>query len=195
MSQPSQQLEKDGALKDSALYDALTRPARIFDYPPDSRAFVRIDASIRIYWHHLFDICPMLLEMSPPDGGAIFRPFMAWADARGLTLDWNWYLWVYDWLLQSEFRDRLNEKVLLEIMGAAAARWAVLDRGRNCGVVIGCRDTANLVVGWKCHSAQTGRQIEMLEIEDLPPPPDLFGCFFVPTFELTEFPGWQSLSK
>ena len=28
----------------------------------------------------------------------------------------------------------------------------------------------------------------MLEIEDIPPPPGLFGCFFVPNFELTDVP-------
>jgi uncharacterized repeat protein (TIGR04061 family) len=190
VNQPSQQLEKD-----SALLDALTRPDRILDYPRESRAFVRIDASVRVYWHHLFDICPLLLEMSPPDGGKIFGPFMAWADERGLTLDWNFYLWVYDWLLQSEFRERLNENVLLEIMGAAVARWAILDKGPNCGVVIGCRDTQNLVVGWKVRKVDEGRQVELLEIEGIPAPPELFGCFFVPDFELTEFPGWQSLTK
>ncbi|MFY9658037.1 MAG: methanobactin biosynthesis protein MbnC [Methylocystis sp.] len=177
------------------MLDALSRPSRIFDYPPDSRTFVRIDASIRIYWHHIFDICPRLLEMSLPDGGAIFRPFMDFADKRGLTFDWNFYLWLYDWLLQSEFRDRMNEEVLLELMGAAAARWAILDRGRDCGVVLGCRDTPSQVVGWKVQKVDEGRQIELLGIEDLPAPSELFGFFFVPKFELTEFPGWQSLSK
>ncbi len=195
MNQPSQQLEKNSMLKDSDLLGALTRPARIFDYPPESRAFVRVDASTRVYWHHLFDICPQLLEMSLPDGAKIFWPFMAWADERGLTLDWNWYLWAYEWLLQSEFKDRLNESILLEIMGAAASAWAIYEKGPDYGVVIGCRDTPNLVVGWKVRRFNEGRQVEMLEIEDLPPPPELFGCFFVPSFELTTFPGWQSLAK
>jgi uncharacterized repeat protein (TIGR04061 family) len=181
--------------KDSTLLSLLTRPARISEYPSDSREFVRIDAAIRLYWHQLFDICPLLLEMSPPDGGKIFSPFMDWADIQCLTFDWNWYLWVYEWLLQSEFRDQLNENILLEIMGAAAASWAVLDRGRNSGVVIGCRDTNNLIVGWKCQSVQTGRQVEMLEIEDLPKTPNIFGVFFVPDFDLSDFPGWESLAK
>ncbi|WP_158658912.1 methanobactin biosynthesis protein MbnC [Methylocystis bryophila] len=174
---------------------ALSRPARIFDYPPESRAFVRIDASTRVYWHHLFDICPRLLEMSPPDGAAIFWPFMAWADECGLTLGWTWYLWVYHWLLQSEFKNRLNEEILLEIMGAAAAGWAIYDKGRNCGVVIGCRDTPNLVAGWKVRTVNTGRQVELLEIEDIPAPTELFGCFFAPDFELKTFPGWEGLSR
>lgn len=190
MNQPSQQLEKD-----SALLDALTRPPRIFDYPSGSVARVRVDAALRIYWHHIFDICPPLAEMSPPDGMTIFRPFMAYVDARGLTLDWNFYLWLYDWLRQSEFKDKINESILLELMGASAARWAILDKGRDCGVVVGCRDTASVVVGWKVNKVDKGRQVELLEIEDLPPPSELFGCFFAPTFELTEFPGWQSLTK
>jgi uncharacterized repeat protein (TIGR04061 family) len=195
VSQPSQLSEKGSMLKDSDLLDALTRPARIYDYPPESRAFVRIDAATRTYWHNLFDICPSLLEMSLPDGAAIFWPFMAWADERGFTLGWNWYLRVYEWLLQSEFKDRLNEDILLEIMGAAASGWAIYEKGPNYGLVIGCRDTPNVVVGWKVRKFNEGRQVEMLEIEDIPPPPELFGCFFVPSFELTTFPGWQSLTQ
>jgi uncharacterized repeat protein (TIGR04061 family) len=195
VNQPSPQLEKGDLLKDSDLLGALTRPDRIFDYPPDSHAFVRIDASIRNYWHHIFDICPVLLEMSLPDGAKIFGPFMAWADERELTLDWNFYLWVYEWLRQSEFRDRLDEKVLLETMGAAVARWAIYDKGPDYGVVLGCQDTPNLVVGWKVRKVDEGRQVELIEIDDIPPPPERFGCFFVPSFELTTFPGWQSLSK
>jgi uncharacterized repeat protein (TIGR04061 family) len=181
--------------KDIALLNALTRPDRAFDYPTDSREFVRIDASIRIYWHHLFDICPMLLEISSPDGGGIFKPFMSWADKQNLNFDWNWYLWVYIWLKQSEFKEKLNDEILIELMGAAAARWAVLDRGLNCGVAISCVDTASLVVGWKCQSVKTGRQVEVMEIEELSKPQGIFGVFYTPKFELSTFPGWQSLAK
>jgi len=74
---------------DSELLDALMVPARQADYPRDSRAFVRIDTSLRVYWHVLFDICPELLELSGPDGLSIFRPFMAWADARQLSMNWT----------------------------------------------------------------------------------------------------------
>lgn len=181
--------------KDCELFSALTRPALLTSFPRDSRAYVRIDASLRAYWHQIFDICPMLLDLTGPDGMAIYRPFMDFVERRELSLDWNFYLWIYEWLRQSEFRDRLSEEILLELMGAAAARWAVFDKGRNCGVAVGCRETPLLVVGWKCNKVDQGRQIELIEVEGLPQPNELFGCFFFADFTLSEFQGWQSLSK
>ena len=121
---------------------------------------------------------------------------MAWAGEKKLAFDWSYYLWVYVWLRQSPFKERLlaDDKYLRSIMGASAARWAMLDRGRDCGIVIGCVDTTDLVIGWKCRSVRLGREIELIEPEEpLPAPPDIFGYFPLQTFELDVFPGWQSL--
>jgi uncharacterized repeat protein (TIGR04061 family) len=185
------------AKTDRDLYDALTSIEESEKYPRDDKSFVRIDTSLRVYWHTLFDICPNLLEISGPDGSAIFRPFMAWAARRRLAFDWSFYLWVYVWLRESEFSERLNDDDLLQtIMGASAARWAVLDRSRDCGIVLSCADRNDLVVGWKCNSIRSGRQIELIQPEEaLPPPGNLFGYFTRPSFDLDEFPGWQSLSR
>ena len=46
---------------DRDLYPALMSPQLNAKYPADHKAFVRIDVSLRIYWHTLFDICPELL--------------------------------------------------------------------------------------------------------------------------------------
>lgn len=182
---------------DRDLYPALMSIEESEKFPRDHKSFVRIDTSLRVYWHTLFDICPDLLALSGPDGMAIFRPFMAWAARRRLAFDWSFYLWVYVWLRESEFRDRLDRDGLLQtIMGASAARWAILDRSKDCGIVIGCADTNDLVVGWKCHSIRGGRQIELIEPEEaLPPPAETFGYFTQPDFELGGFPGWQGLSR
>lgn len=181
---------------DSDLFDALTAPERQDRYPRNSRAWMRIDTSRRAYWHTLFDICPSLLELSGPgdEGLSIFNPFMAWAEEQGLSFDWSYYLWVYRWLQQSEFSNRLDTDLLLELMGASAARWAVLDRGTDCGIVLGSIGMPGLVAGWKCHTIDAGRQVEFVEPEEpLPTPGEPFGFFTVPDFELSAFPGWRAI--
>lgn len=187
------------AKTDSDLFDSLTSPSRLDDYPRDSRAFVRIDASLRAYWHTLFDICPQLLDLSGPDGMAIFRPFMAFAAQQDLTFTWTYYLWVHHWLTQSEFRDRVDDDLLLALMAAAAARWAILDRGDDCGIVLGNPGFQGLVAGWKCRTIRTGRQVERLDPAEPLPAPDGFdggfGCFTSPDFELDRFPGWRSIPR
>lgn len=181
---------------DSELFDALTVPARQATYPRNSRAFVRIDTSLRAYWHVLFDICPQLLELSGPDGLSIFRPFMAWAAKQDLSFNWTYYLWVYRWLRQSEFRDSLDENLLLTLMSASAADWAIFNRETDCGIVLGNVNTPGLVVGWKCHTVHTGREVELVEPQDsLPAPSEQFGFFTLPDFELSHFPGWQPIPR
>ncbi|QGM98419.1 methanobactin biosynthesis protein MbnC [Methylocystis parvus] len=182
------------ARTDPELYDVLTSPKLILNYPPESRAYARIDVSLRAYWHSTFDICPELLELSGPDGMSIFSPFMEWARERGVRFTWSYYLWLYVWLRQSAFADRLTKDLLQSLIGASAARWAVRDRSAAMGLVIGCKEVPNLVVGWKCRSLDAGRQVEMIELEEpLPLGDEFFGYFTVAAPEITTFPGWRSL--
>jgi uncharacterized repeat protein (TIGR04061 family) len=181
--------------KDCDFFPAFTRPALLRALPRDSRAFVRVDVSLRAYWHQIFDICPSLLQLSGADGMTIFLPFFEFVEAKKLTLDWNFHLWLYLWLKESQFRESVNEDILLELMGAAAARWAVLDRGRNCGVALGCQENDHVVIGWKCNCVDAGRQVELVEIANLPRPQQFFGCFFLGEFDLHHFPGWEELSR
>jgi uncharacterized repeat protein (TIGR04061 family) len=182
---------------DADLLDALTVPARQGDYPRDSRAFVRVDTSLRIYWHTLFDICPGLLDLSGPDGLAIFRPFMAWAAAEKLSLNWTCYLWVDVWLAQSAFRDRVTPDLRLSLMGASAARWATGDRSEAGGIALGGADLPDLVCGWKTRSILSGRRIEQFTLEEpLPPPDGPFGFFTIAGDDLSDgFPGWTPIPR
>jgi uncharacterized repeat protein (TIGR04061 family) len=183
---------------DADLYDDLSNPARQSFYPRNSRSFVRIDHSIRAYWHTLFDTCPQLLELSGPDGAAIFVPFMAWARERRLSFNWTYFLWVYQWLLQSELRDRLSEHVLLPIMTASATRWMMLDRDPDsCAIVLGSASLRGAVVASKYKTIYSGlEQVEYLEFEEpLPAPDDQFGYFVAQSFELDYFPGWRPIPQ
>ncbi|ATQ67691.1 MULTISPECIES: methanobactin biosynthesis protein MbnC [Methylosinus] len=184
---------------DADLYDDLANPARQSLYPRDSRGFIRIDISLRAYWHTLFDTCPRLLELSGPSGGAIFLPFMAWARENNLAFDWSFFLWVYVWLQQSEFRERLDEDQLLPVMTASATRWLMIDRDIDaCQIVLGSRSLAGAaVVGAKIDSIHCRlEQVQQVEFEKpLPLPDGEFGYFLTPGFEIDHFPGWRPLPR
>lgn len=180
------------------LYDDLTSPARRDSYPRDSRAYVCIDMSIRSYWHNLFDAVPQLLDLSGPDGRAIFLPFMLWANENGLSLNWTYHLWVCEWLLTSEFRDRLDEDLIVKMMAASAGRWTREMTPTQCGLVLGSRSIGDkAVVGWKLDSIKiTHFNIGQVEFDEpLPSPSGNFGFFTTPSFELDCFPGWGPIPR
>jgi uncharacterized repeat protein (TIGR04061 family) len=147
----------------------------------------------------LFDTCPRLLDLTEPDGNAIYMPFMAWAVENKLTFGWSFFLWVYDWLLRSEFRDRLGEEQLLPLMTAAATRWMMLDRDTDkCQLVLGSRSLGGAaVVAAKIDSIYCGlEQVQHVQFDEpLPAPADEFGYFTTPTFELDHFPGWRPIPR
>jgi uncharacterized repeat protein (TIGR04061 family) len=184
---------------DAELYHELANPARQELYPRESRGYVRIDVSIRTYWHTLFDTVPRLLDLTGPDGKAIFLPYMDWARDQKLSFNWTYFLWVYKWLQQSEFRDRLDTDLLLKMMSASASRWLGFDRDTDhCGIVLGSRSLPGAaVVGWKVNSVNTQIiRVERTEFEDaLPAPDEEFGYFFTPGFALDHFPGWRPIPR
>ncbi len=184
---------------DADLYEDLMNPARQDAYPRNSRGYVRIDVSLRMYWHNLFDAVPQLLELSGPDGRAIFLPFMEWAREKKLSFNWAYHLWVYEWLLQSQFRDRLGADLLLKTMATSAARWTGSDRDPDyCGIVLGSPLIGDkTVVGWKLHSIETHiLEVEQVEFDEpLPGLSEHFGCFMTPGFELDHFPGWLPIPR
>jgi uncharacterized repeat protein (TIGR04061 family) len=181
---------------DSELLDALSAPASQQNYADDPRAFVRIDHSLRTYWHTLFDVCPGLLRLSGPDGQSVFRPFMAWAAEQRLSLNWSYYLWVYIWLRQSEFRDLLDSDLRLSLMAASAARWATFDRSKAAAVALGCIEMQGLVCASKPCALEASMTVEYMELEaPLPSPNGQFGFFTLLGPKVDRFPGWRSIPK
>lgn len=178
-------------LNDSDLLDALLRPDLHGDYPQDSRAFIRIDCSLRAYWHAIFDAAPGLLELDAPDGLRLYRAFMRYATEQNLSMNWALYLHLDSWLRRSEWRDGLTLELSETLYNAAAARWAIADRSPACGIVLGSQYSASLTLGWKCMKIDGGREVEQLELESpLPAPDDDAGYFCLQSPELDSFPGW-----
>ncbi len=117
------------------------------DYPSNSRCFVHLDARLLPHWHSLFDICPALLKLDPPEGLNLFRSFMTWAYRNQPPLDWTYHLNVCRWLLGSTYRAHIDDEPIETFMAAAAARWVATDDSQNLGVVLAWQGTR--VFDWK----------------------------------------------
>lgn len=107
------------------------------EYPSNARCFVHLDARLLPYWHTVFDICPALLKLDPPEGLNLFRSFMTWAYHNQPPQDWTWHLNVCRWLLGSAYRGQIDEEPIETFMAAAAACWVNTDDSQAQGVVLG----------------------------------------------------------
>ncbi|PMU89507.1 MULTISPECIES: putative natural product biosynthesis protein [unclassified Pseudomonas] len=138
-----------------------TEPARP-EYPSNSRSFVHLDARLLPYWHTLFDICPALLKLDPPEGLNLFRSFMTWAYRNQLAQDWTWHLNIGRWLLGSPYRAQIDDEPIDAFMAAAAARWVDTDDSQAQGVVLVWQGSE--VFDWKGSAFALDKQ------PPLPPP-------------------------
>ena len=117
------------------------------EYPSNSRCFVHLDARLLPYWHSLFDICPALLKIDPPEGLNLFRSFMTWAYHNQPPQDWTYHLNVCRWLLGSQYRMHIDDELIEAFMAAAAACWIHTDESQAYGLVVAWRGVT--VFDWK----------------------------------------------
>lgn len=136
------------------------------DYPSNARCFVHMDARLLPYWHTLFDVCPGLLKLDPPDGLNLFRNFMKWAYRHHPPLDWTYHLNVCRWLLGSVYKSRINEEHIESFMTAAVARWVNTDDSQAQGIVVLCQQPPIKVFDWKVAPRFAGASPGQ---EELPP--------------------------
>ena len=149
------------------------------EYPSNSRCFVHLDARLLPYWHTLYDICPALLKLDPPEGLNLFRSFMTWAYRNQVAQDWTYHLSVCRWLLASPYRSQIDDEPIEAFMAAAAARWINADQSQALGVVLAWRDSR--VFDWK-GGALAGVEHQLL--------PDPTGDFAWCPLAKNGFSGW-----
>lgn len=153
------------------------------EYPSNSRCFVHLDARLLPHWHTLFDICPALLKLDPPEGLNLFRSFMIWAYRNQTPQDWTYHLNVCRWLLASPYQAQIDEEPIEAFMAAAAARWINTDESQAQGMVLAWRDAR--VFDWK------GTALEGAEYQALPAPEGDFG--WCPLTKSGGFSGWLTV--
>ncbi|MGR3890098.1 putative natural product biosynthesis protein [Pseudomonas sp. 1152_12] len=131
------------------------------EYPSNSRCFVHLDARLLPYWHTLFDICPALLKLDPPEGLNLFRSFMTWAYRNQPPLDWTYHLNVCRWLLGSAYRSQIDDEPIEAFMAAAAACWINTDDSQAQGVVLAWQSSR--IFDWK-GAAVAGAECQVLPV-------------------------------
>lgn len=138
------------------------------DYPSSARSFIRLDSRLLPYWHMLFDLCPDLLKVDPPEGRELFRQFMVWAYWQQPAQDWTFHVNVCRWLLQSEFAALIGVSHIENLMSAAAARWISHDNSQAQGILLSCSVYSATVVDWK-EGVPTSAWSIVNETDALPP--------------------------
>ncbi len=134
------------------------------DYPSNARSFISLDSRLLPYWHLIFDLCPSLLKLDPPEGLELFRRFMTWAYRHQPAQDWTFHISFCRWLLKSEYAQRVTDVHIDDLLCAAAARWASGDNSLAQGIMLSCPAFAMTTVEWK-----TGRMDEDGTSQWVPP--------------------------
>ena len=133
------------------------------DFPSHARSFVHLDARLLPYWHALFDVCPGLLKLDPPDGLNLFRQFMTWAYGRQLALDWTLHLNVCRWLLGSPYGSRVDDELVDAMLVAAAQSPDTPYVGGRLSIIDGLR--VDFPDGWGLVRASNTTPVLVLRFE------------------------------
>lgn len=119
------------------------------DYPSNARSFIALDTRLLPYWHMLFDLCPALLKLDPPEGVGLFRAFMVWAYRHQPAQDWTFHISFCRWLLQSGYAPQVKAAHVESLLSAAAARWINSDPSEAQGILLACSAFPMTTVEWK----------------------------------------------
>jgi len=132
------------------------------DYPSNARSFIALDGKLLPYWHLMFDLCPSLLKLDPPEGLNLFRRFMVWAYRHQPAQDWTFHISVCRWLLLSDFAPRVSAEQVESLLSAAAARWVNCDHSSAQGILLACREKPMTWVDWKHRNVGQSEAVEVL---------------------------------
>ncbi len=162
------------------------------DFPGNARSFVNLDRTLLPYWHTLFDVCPGLLKLDPPDGLNIFRSFMKWAYRTHPPLNWSYYVNICRWLFTSSYQVRLQQEHLECFLAAAAAKWVTTDDSAACGIVIAWEGSPVPIFDWKSSGPSSAYAEGAF---DVPLPMDWdFGWSPLTGKGVVDFRGWQPVT-
>lgn len=121
---------------------------------------------LRLVWHTVFDTCPGLLAAAPPDGSQVLEPFLAWAESQGLAMDWSLHAHLLAWLaVHPEAGVALDRERVVELMAAAASRWALGDQSPDRGILIASALLPDEgLLAWKPPSLEEGRKVLLVSL-------------------------------
>lgn len=150
-----------------------------------------VGPSLRPYWHQLFDICPGLLKLDPPEGRSLLYGYLHWAARRPALPLWQFHLDVSRWLLLSPYRSRVSDEQLDILLEASAARWSDIDQGPARALLLYRRGAQSLVLSRK--RGLPGPLLDSLSPAGVELPSQDFAWAQLEDNELPAQPDWQPL--
>ncbi|KAF1051591.1 MAG: hypothetical protein GAK43_02342 [Stenotrophomonas maltophilia] len=180
---------------DRSRRNALALHQHLRGYPFTARHFVNLDNNLRVYWHTLFDLCPELLKLDPPEGMGVFRGYLHYAVEQRLPIDWSLHLRLYRWLQRSAHAPQLRGEHLESVLSAAASLWCEHDRSHCPGIALTHRDCALRVVGWKPSKTVRQATLDFQVALSVPEQPGDFLWARLPRRGESHVPQWTALSN
>jgi hypothetical protein len=137
--------------------------------PAGSRERELASCALRNLWHAIFDACPGLIDLAPPDGKKILDRFLIWADEKYLSMTWSLHMHLLNWLAtESEHAAQLSDELKQELVVASAVRWASNNMSdvanlHNMGILISSKMLDGYIVGARKTKTADGRlQLKLL---------------------------------
>jgi uncharacterized repeat protein (TIGR04061 family) len=180
---------------DRSKLDALSLHQFLAGYPRTTKTFTHADNSLRVYWHTLFDLCPQLLKLDPPEAMGMFRGFIKYAAAQNLPLNWTLHCSLYRWLLSSEFAPGLNAEHLEAIMLATVSLWCSNDQSGKVGIALAHSHSPLVVIGWKSKGHSARSALDVLEPQGFTPPSKDFGYLTLAQYPFDLLRRFKALPK
>jgi hypothetical protein len=124
--------------------------------------------ALRNLWHIIYDPCPSVLELCPPDGKKLMESFLEKAQDKGFSMSWSLHVHFLDWIMgQSEWCDQMTYTHKKELLAASALRWASdnMTNIRNIdakGILTYCPQYVGFMVG--AHKSLTAIDIPKLKL-------------------------------
>lgn len=145
-------------------YAGLIDPAAARGLPEGSKERAVARLALRQWWHIVFDPCPSLVGVFPPDGLAVLDPFLQYAARRRLSMRWPLHAHLLLWL-EEHHLDKLTPEISTEFLAAAAARWTNTDQSRSKGILLHYhRLPGKGIAGWKSRAAADEHRVVLVDL-------------------------------
>lgn len=110
---------------------ALLNPRLARELPDPSLERALASLALRQIWHLIYDPCPTLLALHPPDGKALLDRFLEHCEQTSHSMDWTLHLALLKFLNPSG-----DSPLIREFLIAAATRWSFGDLSERSGVAL-----------------------------------------------------------
>jgi hypothetical protein len=182
-----------------AYYRSYFSPAQARALPKGSQYKELATCALRNLWHIIFDSCPSVLELCPPDGKKLMEPFLEYAQDKAISLSWTLHVHLLDWLIsEPQWNTRIAAVNKKELLAASALHWATsnmadVENIKTKGIVIYSPHYPGHVIGAHKSLTATGKpKLALLKIGGKTPPNDAVYAL-IHNVDSWEHGDWNSL--